>query len=272
MSEVPVIAAIPNYNMAESLAVLLPRVLEQGYDHVYVLDDASTDHSAETVQSFGPEVSFIAGEENLGPGGNRNRILGVSAKHLGNAILHFIDADLTLDSKDNPDKAREIFSNETIGLAGGLISLPDGTPWMFNYGSRYSLYSMRAGAHQIRYSALVKSDPQAAAAYKKRKHFWLQEAPDISQKPSRRQVFWASEANMLVPYKLFKQVGGFDPRLLYHEVQDLSIKIHRAGQKAVFDPAISVVHPYVDLDDMNRRAIESRAGLKIMLKYGPRLK
>ena len=47
--ELPVVAAIPNYNMGEHLRRLLPQVLAQHYDAVFVLDDASTDESADVV-------------------------------------------------------------------------------------------------------------------------------------------------------------------------------------------------------------------------------
>ena len=74
-SSLPIIAAIPNYNMAEQLATLLPQIIQQGYDAIYVLDDVSTDDSREVVKRFAPKVTLIAGDRNLGAGGNRNRIL-----------------------------------------------------------------------------------------------------------------------------------------------------------------------------------------------------
>ena len=48
--QLPVVAAIPNYNMGEHLRVLLPQVLSQRYDDIFVLDDASTDDSVDVVQ------------------------------------------------------------------------------------------------------------------------------------------------------------------------------------------------------------------------------
>lgn len=45
-----VVAVVPNYNTADNLANLLPKVLQQGYDRVFVLDDGSTDHSVGVIR------------------------------------------------------------------------------------------------------------------------------------------------------------------------------------------------------------------------------
>ena len=55
----PVVAAIPNFNMGESLRNLLPQVLAQGYDRVFVLDDASTDNTVDVVADFGDDVTLV---------------------------------------------------------------------------------------------------------------------------------------------------------------------------------------------------------------------
>jgi N-acetylglucosaminyl-diphospho-decaprenol L-rhamnosyltransferase len=57
--KLPVIAAVPNYNMAETLRVLLPQLAAHDYDAMYVLDDASTDHSREVVAEFAGDVTFV---------------------------------------------------------------------------------------------------------------------------------------------------------------------------------------------------------------------
>jgi glycosyltransferase involved in cell wall biosynthesis len=57
--QLPVVAAIPNFNMADSLRRLIPQVMAQCYDAVYVLDDASTDHSFDVVNEFGSDVTMV---------------------------------------------------------------------------------------------------------------------------------------------------------------------------------------------------------------------
>jgi N-acetylglucosaminyl-diphospho-decaprenol L-rhamnosyltransferase len=87
----PVVAAIPNYNMGENLRRLLPQVLAQRYDAVFVLDDASTDDSADVVRGFGDDVRFVRSDTNRGAGANRNQIIDQVPDGV---LIHFIDADM----------------------------------------------------------------------------------------------------------------------------------------------------------------------------------
>src|SRR3974377_651519 len=103
--DLPVVAAIPNHNMGDNLRRLLPQVLAQHYDAVFVLDDASTDHSADVVSEFGDEVKFVRSRENRGAGANRNQILDQVAD---GALIHFIDADMDLETPETPTVAREV--------------------------------------------------------------------------------------------------------------------------------------------------------------------
>ncbi|HEY4160626.1 MAG TPA: glycosyltransferase [Candidatus Saccharimonadales bacterium] len=263
-----VAAVITNYNMAASLGKLLPEILEQDYDGgIYVMDDASTDKSREVAHKFeklDDRVKLIAGEKNLGPGGNRNRVLGLD---LGNTVMHFVDTDLELDSADNPGTARTIFADKTIGCVGGLIRmLPGGRQWAFNYGPRYSVYSLIAGAKQIKLNRLLDS-PVEAQEYRDRNVRWLKESPDLLADPEARDVYWVSEANMLMPYNVFADLKGFDKRLRYHEIQDLAIRLHTKNYHVRFDPSISVIHPPVDMAQ-SRNTRDRGAGFKVVQMHG----
>jgi len=139
MSERPVIAAIPNYNMGLQLESLLPEVLEQEYDNVVVLDDASTDDSVGIVESFGKEVSLVRAKENQGAGANRNQII----EFVGDsAIVHFIDADTKLETESIPEKARELmqqYEKENVGVVAGLVIRNDGSQEPYNFGPSFKL-------------------------------------------------------------------------------------------------------------------------------------
>lgn len=68
-NSLPVIAAIPHYNMAPSASSLISQTLEQGYDQVYVLDDASQpDHIDNLADTFGSDITIVRGETNAGAG------------------------------------------------------------------------------------------------------------------------------------------------------------------------------------------------------------
>ena len=138
--QLPVVAAIPNFNMADSLRQLIPQVLAQRYDGVYVLDDASTDHSADVVNEYGSEVRLVQSAENRGAGANRNQILDQVGDE---AIIHFIDADMDLRTAETPAVARQVVDQYTrrgIGVVGGLVTHLDGVQEYCNYGAVFSLW------------------------------------------------------------------------------------------------------------------------------------
>lgn len=269
LDKLPVVAAIPNYNMADYLSALLPQVLERGYDDVYVLDDASTDDSRKAVFDLDDNVHFVAGRQNVGPGANRNRIADVLGHE---AIIHFIDADVQLVSENNPQIIRSSFERPDVGAVGGLVQLPDGTPWMFNYGPRYSLFSMVAGGSQAVVADLQRRYPVAGRLADKATSWRHRGFPDISKTPMPKPVYWTGEANFCITSRLFDQIGGFDPRLGYHEAQDLAIKLHRLGYVVRFEPALAVEHTFVDLGELKRKARSHKAGRHLIRKYGLPLK
>jgi len=73
---------------------------------------------------------------------------------------------------------------------------------------------------------------------------------------------------MLVHSGLFKSVGGYDPALREHEIQDLAIRLERMGVKRQFDPSIKVVHREVDVRGKSRQRSVNKAALYLLRKHG----
>jgi GT2 family glycosyltransferase len=88
MASVSVI--IPNYNRAALVGDTIRNMLAQTLPplEVIVVDDGSTDDSAEVIRSFGNSVRLIE-QENAGPGAARNRGLAVAAGE----YVQFMDSD-----------------------------------------------------------------------------------------------------------------------------------------------------------------------------------
>lgn len=238
-----VVAAIPNYNMGQAgLANLLPQVLAQNYDQVFVLDDASTDDSAALVKRDFPQVKLLRNEVNRGAGPTRNLIIDQVGSQ---ALIHFLDADVDLLSPDNPTKIRELFERPELSQAaiiGGLVVDRQGQQHLWNYGQRYS----RSLGHYASSSTV---------AWLSRFHKWLPEAVmgpvydkffsgnvNMWAEPRPQQVYWVIERNMMVRADVFKQLGGFDKHMREHEIQDLSIRAHNHGYQVYFDPSVSVTY------------------------------
>jgi len=89
MSHVSVI--IPTYNRAEYLAQALQSVFNQTLSpfEVIVIDDGSTDNTADVVRAFEPRVRYFRHARNKGVSAARNRGLGVAQGE----IIAWLDAD-----------------------------------------------------------------------------------------------------------------------------------------------------------------------------------
>jgi GT2 family glycosyltransferase len=263
----PVIAAIPNYNMAENLRRLIPQVLEQRYDAVYVLDDASTDHSVDVVREFGSEVKLARSGENRGAGGNRNQILDHAPD---GALIHFIDADMDLETAETPTVARQVvarYADSGVGLVGGLVSRVDGTQEPHNYGAVFSVWgNLTSGLPLV--IDRVKDKQWLARAIQRIAGPIQKDWPNLLEPPVATPAYWLHEGNMLIYSTLLRSVGGYDPAIRSHETQDLAIRLEKKGVKRQFDPTISVIHHHVDVRGKNRSKWEYKAAYYLIRKHG----
>jgi GT2 family glycosyltransferase len=263
----PVVAAIPNYNMAHSLRELLSQVLAQSYDRVFVLDDASTDDTVDVVDSFGDDVTLVRSPHNRGAGATRNQIID----HVeDSAIIHFIDADMDLQTPGTPMVAREVvgrYADEGVGLIGGLVSRTDGSQELDNYGAVFSLWGNFTALLQLMIDRMRRK-PRLAGAVRKILAPLVRQWPNVLAPPRAAPAYWVHEGNMLVHSGLFKSVGGYDPALREHEIQDLAIRLERMGVKRQFDPSIKVVHRDVDVRGKSRQRSVNKAALYLLRKHG----
>ena len=264
--ELPVVAAIPNFNMGDSLRRLIPQVLAQGYDRVFVLDDASTDHTVDVVNDFGDEVRLIRSPENRGAGSNRNQIID----HVEDgAIIHFIDADMDLETTEIPAVARELFeryADRGVGLIGGLVNRKDGTQEPLNYGAVFSLWGTLSGAYIV--IDRFRERPRLAGAMTRLVAPIAGDWPNVLAPPTAAPAYWVHEGNMLVYSTVFRSLGGYDPMLRSHEAQDLAIRLEKMGVKRQFDPTIRVIHHHIDVRGKNRSKWENKAVVYLIRKHG----
>lgn len=268
MNKLPVVAAVPNYNMAEQLGELLPQLAQEDYADIFVLDDASTDGSREIVEELDLGVRFIPSEVNRGAGATRNQVLGELAGH--EVLIHFIDADTDLLTSRVAEVARDVMPSFLVGFIGGLALNPDGTQNIWNYGPRQCLRSDIGAAIQSKLGDIASDDPERARALRERFGGFLSDWPDPFAEPTRRQIFWNIEQNLIISSHILADVGGFDPELREHEIQDLAIRLHQHRLPRYFDPAIAIQHKEVDVRNYNRQRVMLETELAIAKKHGIR--
>lgn len=264
-AELPVIAAIPNYNMADSLAVLLPQVLQQGYDAVYVLDDASTDDSRRVVEKFGSAVRFVAADKNLGAGGARNRILDA---HSDECIIHFLDADVRLETANVPALARQLMADPAIAITGGLVAEVTGQQSLWNFGPAVSAYSSLTAQIQYWLGGLRsgKTLPRRMLLALTRRA--LNEWPDVSTLPKRRLTYYVIEGNFFIRRSTFAQLGGFDTTIREHDMFPLARAAYLAGLLTYFDPSVAVTHQAIQVRGYNRHLARRKAMRYLIRQQG----
>lgn len=234
-----IIAAIPNFNAADNVIRLAKQLLNENLDDIYILDDASTDNSLEQIYELGEAVKVIEGETNLGPAGNRNRIL--PALQPGDIIM-FVDADMELASRQIRPVIEGLFASEThVAIVGGGIMNKKLKPMTYNYGLDVSPVKDKLGIYLERLAILL--------------HFKILNWPlkmmarpftnnlEIRFKtPFQQRVDWVSEGHCYIRASVFQAIGGFDGRMRYHEGKLLARRIRQEGWGVLFSPKIWTRH------------------------------
>lgn len=256
MSE-KVSVAIPTYNASEHIESIVGDLLPQGFNKVIICDDKSQDDTAERIRAaFGDSVIFIAGDENIGAGPNRNRVLSVIED---DELILFIDVDMELLVKDGlPELVRQALADESVGSVGFSILAKNGSPMGWNFGEQM---------HPVREAAWFQVEKLYRDGVLNREQF-MQYAPELAasyrmtDEAEPRETGWVSEACFAMPARLFKQLGGFAMTMRYHADQDLNARVQEAGYETMFDPRHVVRHLEIDVRGENRWPEEREARLE----------
>lgn len=262
----PVVAAVPNYNMGDYLRRLLPQLLVQGYDRIFVLDDASTDHSVDVVREF-RDVTLVRSAINRGASANRNQIIDQVDDSV---LIHFIDADMDLKTPNTPVVARQLaarYVDQRVGVIGGLVSRSDGSQEPHNFGPSFSFAATLTSGLPLLIDHFRKR-PRLAGAIGRLVKPAIKQWPNVLESPIPKQTYWLHEGNMLIYSHVLRSVGGYDASMREHEAQDLSIRLEKMGVKRQFDPTIEVVHHYVDVRGKTRTKNQYEAARYIIRKHG----
>ena len=132
---------IPVYNGSDYLRLALQRLHESpGWTEMIVVDDGSTDGSAEIARGLGATVLSTGGR--CGPAVARN----LGAAHASTNLLLFLDADVTA----HPDTVRRVLENfhqeETLdALIGSYDHAPGQTDFLSKYRNLMHSFFHRTG-------------------------------------------------------------------------------------------------------------------------------
>jgi len=188
-----------------------------------VVDNASTDDSADTARARHPAPQVIANPTNVGFARACNQ--GTRATTAPHVLFLNPDAEVTAGAVEA--LAARLDSAPDVGVVGPLTRDPDGTVQV-STGPDLSLCAERQQRRLVR--GVRHREPRAvveASARHAREH-----EPD-----------WVSGACLMARREALEVVGGFDERFfLYEEDADLCRRIRSAGWRVVFTPAAEIRH------------------------------
>jgi GT2 family glycosyltransferase len=190
---------------------------------IVVVDNASTDGTAERVRERWPSVRVLESRENVGFGRANNRAVRESASDL----VLFLNGDTVVPPGAVDRLAADLVADREIGAVGPRLVDERGRPEI-SFGPMMGPFAeLWQKARGRAYDAGI---PGLDA--------WVRR---LTGRP--RDVDWVSGACMLLRRADLTAAGLFDERFeLYCEDVDLCAAIRARGQRIRFSPASEIVH------------------------------
>jgi hypothetical protein len=127
---------VPTYNRKKDVLDCLGSLQNLTYPHceVIVVDNGSTDGTAEAVKQRFPTVKLVRSDKNLGAAGGRN----LGAKHSMGEYIFFLDSDTVVDRNVLSELVHVMQSDPGIGVAGPILYYYDNPDDVWTAGSSVS--------------------------------------------------------------------------------------------------------------------------------------
>jgi GT2 family glycosyltransferase len=212
---------ILNWNGLELLKTFLPDVVKHSPEaRVYIIDNASTDHSLEYIDKNFPEVVSIALDKNLGYAAGYNEGL----KKVKEDIIILLNNDVKVTKNWlKPIKSKFETHKEVAVIQPKILDYKN--PQYFEYAGAAGGFVDAFGYPFCRgriFSTLEKDEGQY----------------DIDS-----EIFWASGACFAVRKKVFNELKGFDDTYFAHQEEiDLCWRVFNAGYKIWYCHHSKVYH------------------------------
>jgi GT2 family glycosyltransferase len=248
-------ALLVNFNAGAELRRALQSLADEMKDRPWegvVIDNASTDGSAESALEFAPAVTLVRNVANVGFGRGINQGL----VHARAPFVLIMNPDCRLEPAAVDRLTGELASRPSCAIVGPRILNPDGT----EQGSARGDPDMLTGAFG-RSAALRRLFPALSVSERN--------VVSSSSVPSGGSlaVDWLSGACMLARTSALVAVSGFDERyFLYWEDADLCRRLRAAGHEVRYVPSATAVHQ-VGQSSRTARASSIRAFHKSAYLY-----
>ena len=238
--------SIVTYNSMEDIDGVLESI--QNCDcfadiELFVIDNASTDGTAEHVKQKYPFAKVISSQTNGGYGHGHNQAL----PHLSSDVHFVINPDIRFEKDILSQTARFLLDSEDVALC---------TPEMFTEDGKY-VYPPKA---QPRLHYIAARFLGRLKCLQKWRDAYVMADQVRHNDGAPFDIGFCSGAFMAIKTKYLQEVKGFDDRyFLYYEDADLTRKLLKYG-RCVCIPKLSIIH------EGKRAAYRSREMRKIMIR------
>lgn len=210
-------AIIANFNGARHLRPCLSSLVSQSYEplEIIVVDNASSDESAQVVRDFG--VRWLPLTKNVGLGPALNRGAAVAK---GDFLL-FLNNDMRFDQHFVAALANPFFQDNLVFATDGMQY-----PW-------------EGGDPVHTATRLTRTKPRRPGSVElvPGLYFYQEASPEITE------ALFASAACMMVRNTCFQEIGGFDERLpLGYEDAEICWRAWLHDWKVLFVPQATCWH------------------------------
>jgi N-acetylglucosaminyl-diphospho-decaprenol L-rhamnosyltransferase len=217
-------AVVVNYNAGSLLLACIRSLRADGIDDIVIVDNASTDGSADAALAADPAVRVVPTGANLGFGAGVNR--GVPLLD-GSAVL-ILNPDVVVAPGLTKTMVADLERDPELGIVGPRTENPDGSLYP-------SSRTFPALGDAIGHAFLGLVAPRNRFTRRYRMLDW--------DHARERRVDWVSGACMLIRRDCFDQLGGFDERyFMYLEDVDLCWRAWRAGWAVEYEPDAQIMH------------------------------
>ncbi|MDE3096360.1 MAG: glycosyltransferase family 2 protein [Chloroflexota bacterium] len=222
-------AVIVTYNSAWCIGRCLASLREhtRGVEYeAIVVDNASSDATCDVVAREHPWARLVARPRNDGLSAAINDGVAVAA----GAYIAVLNPDAHVDADVLAPLAAYLRAHADAGVVAPKLLDDDGTLQL-----SCRAFPGYSTALFNRYSALTRLFPGNRLS----RAYLLSDFDHTSE----RDVDWVSGAALMLPRRVFDEVGGWDPGFfMFNEDVDLCRRVRDAGYRVVYDPSVAVYH------------------------------
>ena len=219
--------SIVNYNTKDFLRNCLKSIFKNTYKinyEIFVVDNASSDGSPETVEKEFLQVNLIRNKENIGFAKANNQAF----KEASGSYFLLLNPDCSMKNDTLYEMVQFMNKHPEIGIAGCKIVNPNG---------RIEFSANRFPNLFTEFSLKFRKKLAGSNGYFDRLLKWNYN--------KSREVDWVSGAFLIIRSKAYREVQGMDENyFLYFEEIDLCKRVKKRGWKIYYNSNCEVLHEH----------------------------